>query len=352
MNSSINIVRYIKPSHLFLAAYGMSISLTIWAIKSDSYTVFIALVCVIASIIGANLAHRWVMQGVTLDTIDKALKHHQRLVYIILFGMGAISTSLASLILLQGVKVTDLAIFATNLPLPHWIPTIILLYIAEYLNLFVLGLGCFALGLVVFFVGFGRGMSQPLPLLMATVIGMILPLAIFSHYLLPVTGMLGEPFVVEGVVLQTTSHTCAPASIATLARWVGLDPSLSERDVVQLTHTSRLGTTALAEIRAMRQLGLAPKYQRQLTIADLITTNQPAVLSVNEDVDGVIFLHAVVLLSINPESQTVTVGNPLYGRQVKTFDHINGYWTGDAVFVTNPKAQKLHNPNSVGDIPK
>lgn len=352
MNTAIKIVQFIKPPHLFLVAYGIGISLTIWAIQSDSYIAFIALVCCIAFSIGANLAHRWVMVGITLDTIDNALKHHQRLVYISLFGVGAIATSFASLILLQGVKVTNLAIFATNLRLPHWIPTIILLYIAEYLHLFILGLGCLALGLVVFFVGFGRGTSQPLPLLIATVIGMILPLATFSYYLLPVTGMLGEPFVVKGVVLQTTSYTCAPASIATLARWVGLDSSLSERDVVQLTHTNRLGTSALAEIRAMRQLGFAPHYQRQLTLADLINTNKPAVLSVNEDVDGVIFLHAVALLSINLESQTVTLGNPLYGRQVKTFDHINGYWTGDAVFVTNSNAELLHNPDSVGDIPQ
>jgi len=51
---------------------------------------------------------------------------------------------------------------------------------------------------------------------------------IILYYTLPITGMASEPLVIEGVVLQTTSQTCAPASIATLARLVGLDPNLSE----------------------------------------------------------------------------------------------------------------------------
>lgn len=73
-----------------------------------------------------------------------------------------------------------------------------------------------------------------------------------------------------------------------------------------------------------------------LTLDDLIATGKPAILTVKEPVDGVIFNHAVALLSIDGKARTVTIGNPLYGRQVLTFEQMKGYWIGQAIFVTYP----------------
>ena len=54
---------------------------------------------------------------------------------------------------------------------------------------------------------------------------------------------------------------------------------------------------------------------------------------VDEPVAATTIRHAVALLEVDPVAQTITVGNPLYGRQVKAFDELDGYWLGEAVLV-------------------
>ncbi|MBD2075842.1 hypothetical protein H6F86_18480 [Phormidium sp. FACHB-592] len=44
--------------------------------------------------------------------------------------------------------------------------------------------------------------------------------------------------------------------------------------------------------------------------------------------------HAIALLAIDPAKQTLLVGNPIYGRQVKTFAEMQDYWLKEAVFVS------------------
>jgi predicted double-glycine peptidase len=157
--------------------------------------------------------------------------------------------------------------------------------------------------------------------------------SILLHYSLPITGAIGKAKVVNGVVLQTTSFTCAPASIATLARFVGKHPNISERDVTELTHTNRFGTSTLAEIRAIQQLGLQPKYEDGLSISDLVKTNRPALLHVRENYQGQYINHAVALLNTDAKKQIVIIANPLYSLQIKTFKEIENYWLGEAIFV-------------------
>ncbi|NES75572.1 MULTISPECIES: hypothetical protein [unclassified Okeania] len=41
--------------------------------------------------------------------------------------------------------------------------------------------------------------------------------------------------------------------------------------------------------------------------------------------------HTVVLLQVDAIAQIVTIGNPLYGQQLKTFDQMQEYWTGKVV---------------------
>jgi len=154
--------------------------------------------------------------------------------------------------------------------------------------------------------------------------------AFLLHRALPVTGILRPPAALDGIVIQTTPYTCAPAAIATLARFTGLDSGMTERDAVRLAGTTREGTNAWAELRALRALGLTPEFRRHLT-ADSLRFLGPAVLHVNEPVLATTIRHAVALLAVDTAARTITVGNPLRGRQVKRFADLGGYWFGEAV---------------------
>ncbi|WP_052307520.1 hypothetical protein [Coleofasciculus chthonoplastes] len=306
---------------VFLAAYILGVSLTLWAMRSHYLILFITLFCLIPLSSGAIVGNRLAAQ----ITLSNNPKNYRRKINRIFLAIATIAT---------------LIILGVQFNVYRFLPLIVRLYLGAYHKPIILALGCLTLGLVVSIELSEQRSRRQLRLLLGVVVGMMLPLVIILYYTLPITGIASEALVIEGVVLQTTSHTCAPASIATLARLVGLDPNLSERDVVKLTHTTRKGTYSLSTIRAMEKLGLAPNYQWGLTIDDLIAVDQPAVLTVKEPVDGVIFNHAIALLSVDAKAQTVTVGNPLYGRQILTFDQMKGYWIGQAIFVTYPPKLK------------
>lgn len=146
---------------------------------------------------------------------------------------------------------------------------------------------------------------------------------------------VGAPGRVDGaVVLQTTPYTCAPATIATLLRWVGADTGATEEAIVALARTTREGTTTRTEVDVLRRLGLEPRYARFLVPESLAVMDRPALLHVNEPVaSGVTIRHAVALLAVDRQAQSVLIGNPLHGRQVKRFSDLPGYWTGEAIFI-------------------
>jgi hypothetical protein len=285
--------------------------------------IFIFLLCLISSFLGAIWGRHLAIQGVTAAN---SLEKHQRIVYIILMAIAAL---VASLMIVGALKLT------------RWIPLIILLYIGEYTNHLMLGLGCFSLGLLVALELPGRHNRQRLSQMAIAVLAMSLPLVVLLYYLLPVTSILGTPLVVQGVVMQTTSITCSAASIATLGRLIGSYPNLSEGDVVEITGTNRFGTSTLAEIRAMQKLGMSPRFEQDLQVADLIKVGKPAVLHVMEPTSGTRIAHAIALFAVNLKQRTLTVGNPLFGRQVKTFEQMADYWLGEAIFV-NVDQRSLH----------
>lgn len=278
--------------------------------------IFITIICLISLILGAVSGRYLAAQGVTAEN---ALEKHQRLGYFIL---SAIAILVASLLLIGRLKLTNS------------VPVIVLLYIGEYSNDLMLAFGSFALGLIVLLEWPGRRKPKRFIQMVLAAILIIVPTEWLLHYSLPVTGILGATLVQEGIVLQTTSYTCVPACIATLARKFGDRPQLTERDVVEMAGTNRFGTSALAEISAMRQLGLAPRYERNLKIEDLIAVGQPAILHVNH----LGIAHAIALLQINRDRRSLTVADPLSGEQTKTFEQMAGYWLGEAVFVTAKKA--------------
>lgn len=145
--------------------------------------------------------------------------------------------------------------------------------------------------------------------------------------------------MVEGVVLQTTSYSCAAATIATLHRQVNAEAKTTELDVIKLAGTSRQGTSTLAEIRTMEKLGLEPEYRRNLAISDLLERDQFAILHVMEPVGGTQIQHAIALLEIDSEAQSLMVANPLYGKQLKHFEEMENDWLNEAVFVTATTTQ-------------
>ncbi|NES75573.1 MULTISPECIES: hypothetical protein [unclassified Okeania] len=92
--------------------------------------IVIALICLVSIILGLYLGKKLADRGITAEN---ALVNHQRLTYIIL-------------IFLATVIITFLLSAKANLKL---FPQIILLYIGEYTNDFVLGLGWFSVGFLL-----------------------------------------------------------------------------------------------------------------------------------------------------------------------------------------------------------
>ena len=271
-------------------------------------------------VFGKNLANLGI-------TSDNALQNHQQLLIKLLL---AIAPLLGILIIIDKFDFAPL--------LPRIFPPLLLIYIAAYFNQTILGLGCFCLGLVLALELSGKLSRQKMRQLLLAVGAMSFALSLLLFFLQPVQAMLQPSKIINGVVHQTTLFTCAPSSIATLARHTRKHPNLTEKDVVKLTKTNRFGTTTLEEIRAMEKLQLNPEYRHNLAIEDLINLNRPALLHVkekNKNNEGIRFSHAVALLSIDLDRELIVIGNPLYGLQIKTFQDMKGYWYGEAILLTH-----------------
>jgi len=280
------------------------------------------LVCALAFTSGAMLGKNLAAAGVTSDN---ALKNCQKsLVWMLI----AVMPLLGILVLLDKFHLASI--------LPKIFPPMLLIYLAGYFNEIILGMGCFFLGLLLLLESSGKRSRQKIVQLLVALGIIAFALSILLFFLQPVQAMLVKPKLLDGVVMQTTPYTCAPSTIATLARVTKKHPLITEKDVVTLTKTNRFGTTTLAEIKAMEKLELNPEYRHNLTIDDLVVLNKPALLHVKEKPKsgkGVRFSHAVALLSIDVQKGLILIGNPLYGMQIKTFEEFDKYWFGEAILV-------------------
>lgn len=282
----------------------------------------LVLVCALAFAIGSIFGKNLAAKGITSDN---ALKNYQQpLVWLLV----AIASFLAILIILDKFHLAPL--------LPKIFPPMFLIYLAGYFNQAIVGLGCFFLGLLVFLELSGKRSRQKIAQLLIAIGAISFALSILLFFLQPVQALVAKPKIIDGIVMQTTPYTCAPASIATLARYIKEYPNLTEKEVVKLTQTNRFGTTTLAEIRAMNQLDLNPQYRHNLTTDDLVALNKPALMHVKEKRrtgKGVRFSHAVAYLGIDPVQRLVLIANPLYGMQIKTFEDLEEYWFGEAITI-------------------
>jgi len=265
----------------------------------------VALALVAGILAGRTLARRGV-------TAANALTGRQAQAYAVFLGVAALGA-----ILYWGPRLA-------------WMPTWFALYSEAMVWDGARALAAVALGLLLGLEWGGRRDRARRRQLLGGSAVLILATAFLLYRSLPVTGILRPPAVLDGIVIQTTPYTCAPAAIATLARFTGLDSGMTERDAVRLAGTTREGSSARAELRALRALGLSPGFRRHLT-ADSLRFLGPAILHVNEPVFSTTIRHAVALLAVDTAARTITVGNPLSGWQVKRFAELSGYWDGEAV---------------------
>ena len=282
----------------------------------------LALVCVLAFSGGGFFGRNLAAAGITSDN---ALENYQKpLVWMLM----AIAPLLGLLIVLDKFNLAPL--------LPKIFPPLLLIYVAGYFNQALVGLGCFFLGLLLLLELSAKRSRQQIAQLLVALGAIAFALSILLFFLQPVQALVAQPKIIDNIVLQTTPYTCAPSTIATLARYTRKHPNITEQEVTKLTKTNRFGTTTLSEIKAMAKLDLHPQYRHNLTIDDLIALNKTALMHVKEKSKtgkGVRFSHAIALLSINPERKLILIGNPLEGMQIKTFDDLDEYWFGEAILV-------------------
>ncbi|WRH68438.1 MAG: hypothetical protein RSE13_09730 [Planktothrix sp. GU0601_MAG3] len=226
---------------------------------------FLTFAILISFLAGAFIGKSLAKKGVTAET---ALQQYQRQVYWISFAALSIGT-LITVLMIAGKK-------------SPWFPSFLLLYPGAYFWIFILLICCFSTGFLIFLEKSGWRDKKRLQQLILFLIVSLFAIAFLLYQNLPITGLIQPAQISQGVVLQTTPYSCSSASIATLARLVKPELQITELDVVKLAKTNRQGTSILGEIKAMQRLGLAPQYERNLKIEDLVSRQQLAILHVME----------------------------------------------------------------------
>ena len=269
--------------------------------------------------LGGFLGNDLAKKGITADN---ALEKHQKTARIIFIGLAAILTVLII------IDRSNVAYYVPQL-FPHFLS----LYIQAAFDNVLLCVGFFLFGLLFLLELSGWSSKKRRNQLLVGLAAITFCLSVLFYLFSPIVNDVGELQIVDGVVIQSTTVTCAPASIATLARLSGKHPEITEKEVTKLTRTNRLGTNTLAEIAAMKKLGLNPDYHHDSTLDDLVNRKQMALLHVKQRWLSQQFPHAVVLMDIDMEKEELILGNPLSGIETKPFSELEGYWFGEAIFI-------------------
>ncbi len=270
--------------------------------------------------LGGYLGNDLARKGITAEN---ALEKHQKTARIIFISLAGLLT------LLIIIDRSNISYY-----LPQLFPHILSLHIQAVFDNVLLCFGFFIFGLLFLLELSGWSSSKRRNQLLVGLGAITFCLSLLFYWFSPIISDVGELRIVDGVVLQSTTVTCSPASIATLARLSGKHPEIEEKEVVKLTNTNRLGTNTLAEIAAMEKLGLNPEYHHDLTLKDLISRKQLALLHVKQRWLSQQFPHAVVLMGIDTEKEELIIGNPLFGTETKPFSELKDYWFGEAIFIS------------------
>lgn len=134
----------------------------------------------------------------------------------------------------------------------------------------------------------------------------------------------------DGYALQTSGYSCAAASLANVARALGVPAT--ERQMARLAGTTCAGTSAGQILHALRQVGLRGT-KLTLTLDELRRRPQPCILLV-EYADYGPDSHAVAFLPST--NAALRIVDPLVGPQDWSADRLRRVWIGHAIACERP----------------
>jgi predicted double-glycine peptidase len=146
----------------------------------------------------------------------------------------------------------------------------------------------------------------------------------------PVAGQLRTKQTPDGYVLQSSAYSCCAASMANVARALGLQAT--EPQMARLAGTTRAGTSTGQALHALTQVGIQGS-KRTMSSDELRRVPTPCILLVEFASMGA-DSHAVMYLPST--NQTFRIIDPLYGPQDWSVDHLNGVWIGHTIVCEKP----------------
>ena len=145
----------------------------------------------------------------------------------------------------------------------------------------------------------------------------------------PLAPRLYEKRTSDGVILQSSSSSCVPASAATILNDF-FDRNVSEQELATLFGTTLMSGTSVAQlIYGLETLGIASS-RKYIKDADLNKIKAPAVLFIDV---GKPENHAIVFLSFTQDK--VEIIDPLIGKKNYTWKEFQQIWHGRAVELQN-----------------
>ncbi len=124
----------------------------------------------------------------------------------------------------------------------------------------------------------------------------------------------------DGVVLQSSSATCVPASGANITLLLGVHTS--ERELADLFHTTREGTFPAQALAGMEQMGIRGR-KVTLTDGDATRLKPPAMLFILGDT------HAVTY--VNSTNGIIELWDPSSGKRFIPQRQMRDLWQGHAI---------------------
>jgi hypothetical protein len=147
-----------------------------------------------------------------------------------------------------------------------------------------------------------------------------------------IAAQLGTCETPEGYALQTSGYSCAAASMANVARTLGVPAT--ERQMARLAGTTCTGTSAGQILHALQQVGLQGA-KLTLTPDELRRQQHPCILLVAYADYGP-DSHAVAFLPTT--NRTFRIVDPLTGVQEWSIDRLRHVWLGHTIACAKPDA--------------
>ena len=187
------------------------------------------------------------------------------------------------------------------------------------------------MGATVLGMGFAAG-SQPVPRglwrSLSIVVALLVAIAGTAALTMPIY-LTMKPCTQRnknGLIQQSSRHTCAPTSLANyLERFAGRT-NVSERDMARLSGTTIAGTTSSGLLRAARASGLRVVACRTMSMQEIEALNMPVIVSIST-VPSV--HHATLLWKF--EGGNVHLFDPDYGYEVRSREWFQRVWYGKTI---------------------